>query len=244
MQTTDKGLIYWREKEQSFLPALDEKEIAEWLDDELALYCKRVEARTIISGSAFSKRRLSVSSQTEIDSDIGALQKISFKLIKAYGYWIPSELVGFVLDDVVKSRAKNGCRFPSKDEQKEIVRRVILSLRDLHKDTNTILAGFHAALSSENDESKSEALAKELRLMTDKVAKKTRCDDRWFADLCGDLETLTKLFESEIDYDTLDDIAEKHFESWMPPSEDAATRFADEVAALFVKRLFEQKYPD
>jgi len=244
MQTAGKGLIYWREKEQSFLPTLDEKELAVLLDDELALYCKRVEARTIISGSAFSKRQLSLSSQTEIDSDIGALQKISFKLIRAYGYWIPSDLVAFIFGDVVKRRVKNGCRYPSEDEQKEIVRRVILSLRDLHKDTNTILMGFHAALSSENDESKSEALVQELLLMTHKVAKKTRCDDRWFADLCGDLEILTKLFESEIDFDTLDDIAEKHFESWMPPSEDAATRFADEVAALFVKRLFEQKYPD
>ncbi len=80
--------------------------------------------------------------------------------------------------------------------------------------------------------------------MIDQTALATTCDDRWFYLACVRLSTYADSLGIEADVDELDRIADGYFESWMHPEPNKKLQFADELSAIFIKKIFEAKYGD
>lgn len=101
-----------------------------------------------------------------------------------------------------------------------------------HRWTDRYLHGLYERFGLHGIESIEDEISAVQRWIAQDLGVADDHEDRWF----GAMGHRTHLF--------LEAIADTHFSRWVAPQPDDLTRYADELAALSVERLFAERYGD
>ncbi|PQO36344.1 hypothetical protein DTL21_10630 [Bremerella cremea] len=245
--------IFWREDEQTYLPQIDPLKIGELLTQELERHVKGVEAGLVVSSQDFYEKHIEKyrhgtetqyrkkAASAEVMVAYESLKIVNAALRQALGDWIPDGYVYITLlpkfqDELI------AIGWERINEAKQILLEGLIArrqqvdqmLKDLDQQAKSI-----ATTSNTIDQ---QAIRETLQMLTRQEIEQTDCEDRWFFDL----EEKTALWITSLSgspvFDEIEKIADRNFESWVAPSDDAIIRFADEIAAIGVKKRFEQAY--
>jgi hypothetical protein len=254
-----KRFIYWRAEARSFLPEIDEQELTELLNEEFARYqrgrndgsvvshgdynrnhMELVEVKRKRKGETTSEYRVKKGSEAVL-SDYQSLVKVGVTCREMFGNWIEPNLIYHCLYSMYDK--ESGIMIPDEQRSKavELAKKAIYEQREFVDD---FLKSSHDFLPSNQIERGSPAdnFIYLFEHLTRNLSKQTACSDRWFDELCWNLSFYSETLAIQVTHEQIDEIADKHFESWMSPGDEATTRFADELSAVFVKKLFEQEY--
>ena len=235
--------IYWREATESFLPSIDEEEIGELLLSELSRHHEAVQAGTVISYSDYAGRMRGKKSTEGMMTDFDSLKLAGEFLRDLLGNWIPTTCLYSTLWSIRKQAPQN---LLSIEPQQfgEAIELMIKALNSRREMIDSFLIKQHYRLNGEDVtfNHAAENLSCLFRGIATESASSTDAEDRWFSELCAEMEWYGDSIGVQINEHEVDAIADRHFSSWVAPDEDAVVRFADELAAEFVRRMFESEY--
>ena len=257
--------IFWRPEIESFFAEFPERSVRSLIDNELRRHGLGVQKGKILSHGEFFehhmeqvKRKGGVfeirpkASSAGFSSDIDSLQLLDEKLRELLGNWIPGAFSYHALHPKFWGTDRF-IALPNRRQQKEARELIIEALKSRQSLLNTALTQLHLAHRSKSDPHPDpltpspsppdeSGLQRAIRRLVEDKLESSNSEDRWFF-LVADLGSLyLESVGCEITLDEIDDIAEGFFQSWMEPSQDDIQRFADELAALSVKQLFDHHY--
>jgi hypothetical protein len=255
MPRTDR-MIYWREDNGSFLPPLDENVVNREIERELQRHVSGVKAGTIISFRKMRKRHLEQVMEEdgvptirkkpgseEYMTDFDSLSLLDARLRAVFGNWIP---YAFSWDAI--SREFHGLRgFISIGRRRvpEAREMIVEAFKERRKQVDEFLKKIHAASpvkTTDDEKTLLTNLSGAIQILVRGVMGETDCDDHWYGGVEENADLYLESLGCFVRKSEVEEITEKHFESWVEPSEDEVVRFADELAAIGVRKLFESRY--
>jgi hypothetical protein len=248
--------IYYREKENSYLPVLNGHMIRVFFRDELEAFVSEVKAGKIISSKEHWER-FRYEEKREDGSGVwhtkpeGKRIRITYdffretdnKLRIEFGNWVPLGFTCYALWS--NADGEEGMLKIAKKAIPGMAQQLTSRLMEEHSRVDGYLKQLHETFPAgdEHDErSIRELIARVGKKIVDDEVERTQCDDAWW----GWLEDYTVHYLESIncmmDDKQSDDLMRIHFRSWSEPSEDEVQKYLDELSAVSIKIIFEQKY--
>ena len=173
-------------------------------------------------------------------SDFESLGLLDVKLHNILGDWIPY-MFSYHAFYATYRGARDLVEIVG-DNRSEAVGLLLDALKARRAEVDAMIRKLHDVQGSFPKELSQPSLACAVQTLVNDEIEQTDCEDRWFYSLCEKTPLYMASLGCVITEDDVESIAEKHFESWIQPNEDAVLRFADELAAIGIKQIFESQY--
>lgn len=211
--------------------------------DALTRYIEKINSASIVSITEKYKHVRDPHGPVHLYYDFDEFQKMDQHLRRKFGDWVPYAF-SYGIVSPYKATPESIISIPA-NQLAEIVDKLVTQLTSLAEKLNEFIQQLHDSFpvdSKTNSGHGHQAIAGVITKILEKVIDETGCDDRWFYDVVYLSAIYMQSIDCPVTLGEMDDIADKHFSSWIMPEEDAAQRYADEIAALSVKRLFAERY--
>lgn len=259
-------LVFWREEDKSFLPALDEATLSQIIESGLRRHIEGVSngtirpLRTILQDQMKGRRsaRPNADAAPHPDarnrlSDWDSMQLLSADLRRVYGNWISPSFCyhalhaafyqprGCLLSFLLGHRS-TAFRIDARDLETARVA-LVNAVRDRHSEVNRLLIELNRTSSSEmTTQASADVICEAVARLVELEHGASGTEERWFDSVPEKTAIYLESVGCFVPVEQIDDIADKHFSSWVDPETDTVAQFADEIAAISVKQRFWEKY--
>ena len=242
--------ISWRSDDNSFFSQFPEDAVRALIEAEMRRHLFGVENGKILPFDKFYElhmehvkrtdaateiRKKTESAEFMTDSD--SLNLLDAKLRELLGSCIPPLFSYHTLYNRFGRFVSIGL-----EDQPEALQVLLDALCVRRTEIDGLLKKLHESHTSEDDELSESKLSAAVQILVRDEIHATDGEDRWFYWLTDKASLYMESVGCAITMDEIDNIAEKYFESWVTPSSDDVERFADELAAMGIKRLFARQY--
>lgn len=246
--------IRWREETGSYLPEIVNSEIELLLLCELERHHEGILTGSVVSLETMYRKHtqkqrndcgelehVRKSGSEQLITDTDSLRLISQKLAKALGIWIQDYFVFEILHEEFMGKDR---LIPLPPERhKKAVSSILKAIRVRKNEVDAFLKSIgQADILEIQSSTQRDDIVKIVADLSQQCAESEGATDRWFHGLCENLSYFTHAYGFPITFRKIDQIASQHFESWVCPTDQASDRFADEIAAIFLKAMFAKKY--
>lgn len=241
--------IYWREDIQSYLPKFNSLLVENFFRMEMTVFLSGMESGKILEYTEFSKRfgfysnpdnpkerRWHLKPESKnFQTDSAFLGSVSSKTSELFGKWTESfYLWNYYCDSKVK--------WNSLDRLDEVVKFLCDELRKIYVNTDNPFKSIHAKLQELNLKTPDAIV----RLASEEIVRykieNMGIEESWY----WEIPALTLLFLESAGYSMnekhLDTCCGRYFSSYVVPEEDVIQKYLDDVNAVAIQHLFDEKY--